>query len=284
MTRLLSPGTVAEATALLAAWPDARCIAGGATLVAMLNAGLIDAPVLVNLRSIGGLAGIERLGDGSLRIGALTLHAETAASPLFTGGQTMIPAAAAVIANPVVRNMGTMGGSVAFADPAADYPPALAACDATIEIAGPNGARELPVGQFFLDWYSTALDPGEIVTAIRVPAAPPNTVGAYRKLSRTHGDYAIASVALALGLRDGITTHIACAIGGCGPTPMRLPTLEAALIGQSLTPALLHEFGATLAEACDPVDDTRASAAYRRLVVPRLLASTFAEARLAASA
>jgi carbon-monoxide dehydrogenase medium subunit len=278
------PGRVAEAVALLAEHEEARCLAGGATLVAMMNAGLVTPGALVSLAGIPELARISAGTDGGLRIGAMTRHNDTAGSLLFHAGQRVVPAAAARIANQVVRNMGTMGGSISFADPAADYLPALVAAEATVEIAGPQGPRLVPIADFVTDWYTTALEPGELVTAILVPPAPAGSIGIYEKLDRVAGDFAIASVALVLALEDGICRAARIAIGGCGPAPVRLVEAEAGLVGTTLTDAGIAAAGALLTAACDPVDDVRASAAYRRAVVPRLLAKTIDRARRALAA
>ncbi|MEX2407704.1 MAG: FAD binding domain-containing protein, partial [Rhodovibrionaceae bacterium] len=143
-TEFLRPRSIDEAVAMLAAHEDARPLAGGATLVAMLNAGLIEPDAIVSLSGIEELRGIQAQENGGLRIGAMTRHAETAASALFRDGQQVVPHAAGQIANMPVRNMGTMGGSISFADPAIDYPPALTAAGAEIEIAGPGGTRRVP--------------------------------------------------------------------------------------------------------------------------------------------
>ncbi|MFO1349555.1 MAG: xanthine dehydrogenase family protein subunit M [Gammaproteobacteria bacterium] len=272
------PASVDDAVALLAADEGARCLAGGATLVAMLNARLLEPSALVSLAAIAELRCCERLGDGTVRIGAMRRHRETAFETDLRDGQRVLSAAAARIANPPVRNMGTLGGSISFADPAADYPPALVAADAIVEIAGPQGRRELAAEAFFRDWYITALQPGELVTAVRLPPAPPGSIGIYDKLARVAGDFAIASVALVLTMNGGSCESIRIAIGGCGPTPVRLPAVEAALVGTHLSDAAIAEAGAALAAACDPVDDVRASAEYRRRVVPRMLARALTEA------
>lgn len=264
------PATVEEAVALLARHETAICLAGGATLVAMMNANLIETEALVSLQRIEGLRGLAKLADGTVRIGAMSRHNDTAGFAHFDGGQSVVPAAAARIANHVVRNMGTMGGSIAFADPAADYPPALVAAAAVIEVTGPQGPRRLPADQFFVDWYTTALAPGELVTAIEIPRAAAHSVGSYDKLDRVSGDYAIASVALALSFEQGRLADLRIAVGGCGPTPVRVPEAERLVVEQG--PDLLPRAGAMIAEACDPVDDVRASADYRRAVVPRLVA------------
>lgn len=275
----LRPRSVEEALRHLSEHEDARPLAGGATLVAMLNAGLVEPDAIVSLSAIEELRGISEDGDGWLRVGSMTRHAETAASELFKEGQRVVPHAASQIANMPVRNMGTMGGSISFADPAIDYPPALTAAGAEIEIAGVDGSRRVPVQDFFLDWYTTALEEAELVTAIHIPPAPKGSIGHYEKLARVSGDYAIASVALVLAIEDGVCSAAQIAIGACGPTPIRLPEAENLLVGSGLDPDTLAGAGALLAEASDPVDDVRGSADYRRRLVPRLLAKAVAAAQ-----
>lgn len=282
MTRSMSfhePRTVDEAVALLAGDADARCLAGGATLVAMMNARLVEPSALVSLRHIEGLAGIEALADGTLRIGAMTLHRQTADDARLAAGRAVVREAAAVIASPPVRNMGTIGGSIAFGDPAADYPPALVAAGAEIEIVGPGGARKVTAGDFFTDWYETALAPGEIVVAVRVPPPPEDSASVYEKLARVEDDFAMVSVAVVLAMDGGACRHLRVAIGGCGPTPVHAAEAEERLIGGALDDEALRTLGEALAGASDPVDDVRASAEYRRMVMPRLVARTVKAAR-----
>lgn len=266
-----APITLEQAAGLLAADPEARCLAGGATLVAMLNAGLVHPSALISLRKVDGLCGISRADDGSVRIGAMTTHRITAAATELHDGQRALARAAGVIASPPVRNMGTIGGSIAFADPGADYPAALVAAAAEIEIAGTSGKRRLAAADFFTGWYETALEPGELVVAVHLPRGPAGAVGHYDKLARVEGDYATASVAVVLAMAGGHCSSIAIAIGACGPTPLRLPEAEALLIGGRLDDPALAAAGRLLADAADPVDDVRASADYRRMVIPRLL-------------
>ena len=265
------PNTIEEAVGLLAADPEAKCLAGGATLVAMMNAGLVQPSGLISLRRIAALHGIERSADGRVRIGAMTRHCQTAVSELLEGGHRVVRHAASVIASPPVRNMGTIGGAIAFADPAADYLPALVAAGAEIEIVGPNGLRRLAAEAFILDWYQTALEAGELIAAVHLPPGPPGAVGRFDKLSRVEGDYATVSVAVVLAMERGICSRVAVAVGACGPRPIRLPEAEQVLLGSRLDDGGLAIAGRILADAADPVDDVRASAGYRRLVIPRLV-------------
>jgi carbon-monoxide dehydrogenase medium subunit len=274
---LFIPQTIEEAIELLVQHEGARCISGGATLVAMMNAGLVEPGALISLRQIPGLAGIERESDGSVRIGAMTRHVDTATSAVFKDGQCVVPRAAIRIANRVVRNMGTMGGSISFADPAADYLAALTAADATIDIASPRGMRTLPVSRFVTDWYTPALASDEIVTSISVPAMPAGSIGHYEKLARVSGDFAIVSIAIIVKFEDGICRFLRVAVGGCGPAPLRLREAEVLLEGSRLSASLIGEAGRMLVAISDPVDDVRASGEYRRTVLPRLLAKALTQ-------
>ena len=158
--------------AALAENSGARCLAGGQTLVAMMNAGLIEPPLVIGLRRITELKGIEFDDTGSVVIGAMTTHAALARETRLSGGHAVLREAAATIAHPAIRNMGTLGGALSHADPNADYPPAVLAADAEIEVVGPGGRRTIPASDFFLDFLTSAIEPGEIVTKIRVP--PPD--------------------------------------------------------------------------------------------------------------
>lgn len=271
---LYRPHSLGAALGLLTENADARPLAGGASLVAMLNAGLVEPAALVSLACVDELHGISPLADGALRIGAMTRHRELSGHAALNGERTVLSEAAAAIANPTIRAMGTIGGSVALADPGADYPPPLVALSAMIEIVGRTGTRLVPAGEFFLDWYTTALGPGELVAAIRLPPAAAGA-GVYHKLARVAGDFAIASVALALR-GDG---QIRAVIGACGPRPLILEEANNELARGNVATA-----GALLASAADPVDDSRASAGYRRRVIPRMLARALAEAKMKAGA
>ncbi|ETX29189.1 FAD binding domain-containing protein [Roseivivax isoporae] len=273
MTEVLSPLTVDDAIALLVEHDEAMPLAGGATLIAMRNASLVEPSHLVSLDRIAELRGIDRTADGTIRIGAMTRHCDTAACAELTGSLHVLRRAAGMIANRVVRNMGTMGGAVANADPAADYLPALACCDATLEIAGPEGRRSLSIHDYVDDWYETALGEGEIITAIMLPA-PVEAPSAYRKIARVSGDYATASCAMALD-PDGQGLRVA--IGACGPGPLRDRAGEDALRGKLHDPAALAEFAGRLVALADPVDDVRGSAEYRLRLIPRLVASVLSE-------
>lgn len=283
-TTFQTPGTVEEAVAALAAaGEDAKPLSGGATLVALMNAGLVEVSSLVTLAGIEELGAFSRSSDGSVRIGAMRRHRQTARESDLRDGQAVLSRAAARIANVPVRNMGTIGGSIAFADPAADYPPALVAADARIEIAGADGRREVPASDFFQGWYETVLQPAEIVTAVVLPMAPVGSVGCYHKLCRVAGDFAIASVAVRLTLENNKVSDVRLAVGGCSGGPVRVAAAEEILMNTELDDKSVSAAGELICAELDPVDDVRASADYRLKVVPRLLRQTLEDAVLTAN-
>ena len=263
---LFRPRTVDEAVALLARDAEARPIAGGATLVAMMNARVAEPRALVSLAHIEEIRGITLQADGRVRVGAFTRHRETAASELLAGAAAVVPHAASQIANATVRNMGTIGGSVAFADPGLDYPPALVAAAALIEVASARGRRQVPAREFFVDWYTTALEPGEIVIGVILPKAAPGA-GFYAKHARVAGDYATASVACSLEASG----HCRVAVGACGPTPLADDEADA-ILSEDRGAAALARAAGLLVERADPLDDVRGSAGYRRRLIAPLLA------------
>lgn len=235
----VAPATLDEAYHALEL-EEARCLAGGQSLVAMMNLGLVSPARLVSLRRIEALRGVETQRDGSLRIGAMTTHAELAALEHASPAARLLAQAARVVAYPAVRAWGTLGGSVAHADPAADYPVVLLAAQAAIEIGSARGVRRVAAGDFFRGLFETALGRGEIVTAIHLPAGPSGHACRYEKLSLVAGDFAILSVA-ALGDR--------IVVGGYAARPVQLKDIQ----------------------EIEPTSDHRASAAYRRRVLPELV-------------
>ena len=200
----------------------------------------------------------------------MTTHDTIAQSTVFSGATSIVGQAAARIAHPVIRNVGTIGGSIAHADPAADFPTAIVAADAEIELVGAAGRRRLAARDFFLDYLQTALGVGELIYAVHLPPGPRGATSTYEKLARVDGDFAIASAAVVLGLQNGRCSHLRLVAGGCGPTPIRSDAAEARLLGTALGEEDMTEALAMFAAACDPLDDVRASAAYRRAVIQRL--------------
>jgi carbon-monoxide dehydrogenase medium subunit len=266
------PRSIAEALDLLAEHADARPLAGGASLVAMINAGLVAPAALVSLTRIPELSGIRPAPDGSITIGATTRHNGIAADARLSGIAAVLPHAAAQIAGTAVRNMGTIGGAIAHADPGLDFPPALFALEATVEIASAEGRRHVPIREFFVDWYSTILGPGEIVVAVHL-RRPKAGVGLYLKHARVSGDFAIASVAVTLA-RKG---EVRVAVGGCGPFPLASSDVDH-ILSSDLSPSAIARAGELLAALANPVDDVRGTAAYRKTLIPRMLARALSDA------
>ena len=276
--KYIEPASLSEALEILSTDDEARCLAGGATLVAMLNADLVEPSTLVGLRRIDELAGIA-VAEDHIRIGAMTTHAQIAADGRLTGNAAVVWDAAGQIAHPAIRNMGTIGGSVCHADPNADFPGALVAANAALEAVGQSGTRKIPADEFFLDYLETSLEEDEILSAILVPVEPVNASGRHLKFSRTHGDYATVSISLVLVMDGTDCSYARVAVGSAGPVPIHLDEADALLTGSALAAEAINRAGQKLAEAADPVDDVRGSAEYRRMIIPGLLQRAVDEAR-----
>ena len=268
------PRSLDEVFGLLATHGDgARLLAGGQTLLATLNMRLSEPSMLIDLGGIEALKGIsvERAADGNaagqvLRIGALVTHSEIEASALVAQHSPLLAMAAPHIAHRAIRNLGTWGGSIAYADPAAEWPACLVALEGVVVVRGANRERRIAAQDFFLDLYTTALAAGEIVTACELPLRQAGDVFVFDELARRHGDYAI--VGLALAARHGSVglQRLRLVFLGVGATPVRTPRTEAALEGRALTMPMLDTAMATLAAELNPMADlTTASATKRHL-------------------
>jgi carbon-monoxide dehydrogenase medium subunit len=274
--KYLEPETVEEAITALAGAEDARCLAGGATLVAMLNAELIDPKILVGLRKIRSLRGIRPTATG-IRIGAMTTHHEISEDQRLVGAMAVLRSAAGQIAHDAIRQVGTIGGSIAHADPGSDWPTAITAADARVELAGPGGTRSVGVDDFFLGYLQTAAQPGEIVTAVDIPSGPKSGHGHYLKFARVDGDYATVSIAIVLAMDGKRCSYVRFAAGACGPRPIRVAAAEQRLLGTELKADDIAAAGDLLAAKADPISDVRGSSEYRRLLIPRMLKRAIAE-------
>ncbi|MGH2406836.1 MAG: FAD binding domain-containing protein [Candidatus Limnocylindrales bacterium] len=268
----LRPASIAEAVAMLVEHgEDAKIVAGSTAVTIMLQQRLIEPAALVSIGRIdeGGLHEIRR-ADGQLRIGAL---ATLRAIELDATVRSAIPVLAdtfAKVANVRVRNIATVGGLVAEADYASDPPAVLLALDARIEATGPNGSRTIPVAEFFRAFYTTALEPGEIVTAVHVPAPPPRSHAVYEKfVTRSSEDRPCVGVMALVQLApDGATAQaVRIAVGAAAETPRRFPDLEATLHGTNLADTDLRRVADAYAERIDTLDDMRGSAWYRKEMV-----------------
>jgi aerobic carbon-monoxide dehydrogenase medium subunit len=245
---------------------DAKLIAGGTSLVIMMRQRLVRPNCLVSLRSVRGLNSIE-IHDGGTRIGGLATHREVESSSLLRRRLPLLAETYHHVATIRVRNMATVGGGLAHADPNQDPPPTLIALGATVKATSADGSRVIPLDEFFTDYYETVLKPDEIVTEVFVPKMAPNSAGAYLKfLPRTADDYATVSAAAMLTLdKTGKTINdVRIALGSVGVTPIRATAAESVLRGQPVKAEAFAEAGEKAKEAVDPVSDFRGSAAYKK--------------------
>jgi len=245
---------------------DAKLIAGGTALVIMMKQRLVHPSCLVSLRSVRGLNGIE-VKDGGLRIGGLATHREVESSALVRRRLPLLAETYHHVGTIRVRNMATVGGGLAHADPNQDPPPTLIALGATVKATSASGSRVIPLDEFFTDYYETVLKPDEIITEVFVPRLAANSGGAYLKfLPRTADDYATVSAAAVLTLDKNKKTisDVRIALGSVGVTPIRATAAEAVLRGQPVKAEGFAEAGEKAKEAVDPVSDFRGSAAYKK--------------------
>lgn len=267
----LRPATVAEALdAFAGAAGDASYIAGGQSLVPALALRLQAPDRLIDIAHIAALAGI-RLDGETLRIGALTRHAQLIDDPLIARHAPLLAEAAPHIAHPAIRNRGTIGGSLALADPAAELPAMMLAAGATIEIAGPDGVRQVAADDFFLDLYQTALAPGELVTAVLVPVARPDERFAFDELARRRGDYALVGAGIRVRHAGGTVAEIRIAFLSVAATPLRARAAEEALAGTVLDADAIARAQEALDDDLDPSDEAHMPAATRRHLARVLL-------------
>ena len=261
------PASLTEAFALLDAHgQDAHVFAGGTALVLLMRLGLIAPAHVVSLRRIGDLREIGILPTGGLEIGALVTHAEVERSALVQRFFAPLAQTFGRVATVRVRNQATVGGNIAHADPASDPPPMLMALDADVAIASRAGSRTLPVHAFFTGIFETALAPGEIVTAIRIPPPASGTRGTYVKfLPASQDDFATVSVAATLRTgTSGKVEHVRLALGSVGMTPLRARRAEDALLGRTLTAQAIADATALVREEVNPLSDARGTADYKR--------------------
>ncbi len=264
----VAPASLAEATAFLAAHPDeAKIVAGGHSLIPLMKLRLANPKYLVDIARLPGIRGIREV-DGALEIGALTTHYEIESSPLVRERLPVLAETAAVIGDVQVRNRGTIGGSLAHADPAADYPAVILALDAEIAATGSTGQRTIKATEFFVDLLTTALTPDEVITSVRIPIPGAGSGASYQKFPHPASRYAITGVAAVVRLdANGSVTSAAIGITGATSKPVRAAAAEAAVAGSNLDEATLQRASAAAAEAIDPVGDIHASAEYRRHLV-----------------
>jgi carbon-monoxide dehydrogenase medium subunit len=280
-----APRTLPEAIALLQQHgEDAKILAGGHSLIPLMKLRLATPAYLIDINRIAGLAYIKEEG-GYLRIGALTREADLEASELVRTRYPLLADTARVIADPLVRNLATVGGNLAHADPANDHPATMLAYGAELVAAGPSGERIIPITDFFIGLFATALAHDEILTEIRIPIPPPRSGGAYFKLERKVGDYATAGVAVQLTLDDtGTCRYVGIGLTAVGDMPIKATRAEAALRGQPLDDTSIRATAQIASEECDPTGDLRGPAEYKRAMVRELTRRALSTARERAGA
>jgi aerobic carbon-monoxide dehydrogenase medium subunit len=279
------PDTLEQALHLLDEHgPDAKPLAGGQSLVPAMNFRLAQPPVLVDLNRVASLAGLEALDDGGLRLGGMTRQRAVEHSPLVAERAPLLAATMPWIAHPPIRTRGTIGGSLAHADPAAELPAVMLALGATIGVRSRAGARAVPASEFFLGLFATALMPGELLVEVTIPPPRPGAGWAMDEIARRHGDFALAGVAAVVVLGDGgRVASAAVALIGAHDRAIRATAAERVLVGEAPTATVLREAGAAAARVdADPGSDVHASAAYRRhligVLVPRVVAHAVSRA------
>jgi len=258
-----APATVDDAIQLLTQHPDdAKIIAGGHSLLPMMKLRFAEPAHLINIFEIPELKGITEEG-GKLRIGAMTTESELIRSALINEKCPLIAEAAKMIADPQVRNRGTIGGDIAHGDPGNDHPAVMLALEADIIVKGPQGERAIAAKDFFLGTYLTALESNEIITALRVPVSRPGSGYGFNKLKRKTGDFATAGATVALHLNGKTCDKIRIALTNVGPTAFRAEAAEALLQGREIDDALIEQAAKKVMESCEPAEDLRGDAEYK---------------------
>jgi carbon-monoxide dehydrogenase medium subunit len=266
-----APKTLDEAVALLARLGDsAKILAGGQSLIPAMRFRLAAPDALVDLGRIRDLSYVEERGD-HLAIGALTREHALEASPVVAKSYPLLLDTAKVIADPIVRNKATVGGNLAHADPANDHPATMLAYNAQVVARGPKGTRTIAIDDLFVGLFETSLIPGEILTEIRIPKPGAGSGGAYLKIERKVGDYAVAAVAVQLELAGGAIKRVRVGLTNVSSIPMRAKNAEAALTGKQPTGDVLEAAGVAAAAECDPSADLRGQVDYKRDLVRVLI-------------
>jgi carbon-monoxide dehydrogenase medium subunit len=258
---------------------EARYLAGGQSLVPMMNFRVAAPTALIDLNRVAGMSDVGTEADGGLRLGAMVRTRRIETDPAIAAASPLLAAAAAHVAHVQIRNRGTIGGSIAHADPAAEFPGIVVACDAEIRLRGPDGGRAVPATDFFEGVFATAVGDGELVAEIVFPRWPADRRWAFRELARRDGDFALVGIAAWIDLdADGAVDNCGLAAIGAGDTPRRLPSAEAALKGEIPSPETFTAAAVAAAGDLEPGSDIHASAEYRREVGGVLVERTLREA------
>ena len=279
------PATLEEALALLERYEgDAKVLAGGQSLIPLMNMRLARPAALIDLERVAGLTGLRFDGD-VLHVGAMTRHMEIERSAAVRERIGILSAAMPYVGHLAIRSRGTFGGSLAHADPAAELPALATLFDATFTIAGSGGTREVPWSDFFITFLTSCLEPAEILTGITLTLAPPQAGWSFHEIARRHGDFALAGCAARVEL-DAEGERIASArvaLFGVDATPVRLLDAEPALIGLVPSAAAIADIAAAAAAKLEPATDVHGSTAFRRDIARRLIASGIRDAAAHAS-
>ncbi len=274
-----APSTIDEATALLTKLgEDAKVLSGGQSLIPLMKLRLASPAHLVDINAIPGLSGI-READGFLRIGALTRESDLEESEIVRTRYPLLHDTSKVIADPIVRNLATVGGNLAHGDPANDHPATMLALGAEIVAVGPKGERRMPIATFFTGPFETGLKPDEILVEIRIAVPPARSGGAYLKLERKVGDFATAAVAVQVTLgANGACEQVGIGLTNVGLTPIKATKAEASLKGKALDESAIKQAAELAAQAAEPSADLRGSVEYKKDLVRVLTARALRKA------
>ena len=269
----LRPATIPEAISYLQQYgEDAKILSGGQSLIPMMKLRLARPAYLIDINRIAGLSYVKE-EDGHLKIGGLTREAELEQSPVVRAKFPILLDTAHVIADPQVRNLATVAGNLAHGDPANDHPATMMSLGAKIVATGPKGERVIPVEEFFVSLFTTALQPDEIVTEIRIPLPPARSGGAYFKLERKVGDFATAAVAAQVTLdSSGTCQQVGIGLTNVGPTPIKARKAEAFLLGKKPDDATIKQAAQLASDEAQPSSDLRGPAEYKKGLVKELAA------------
>jgi len=265
------PTTSREALDLLGKHgDDARVIAGGQSLLVMIRQRFLSPSYLISLKKVSGLQGVTEDPSGKLVIGAMTTHKEVSSSPVLSRKVPILCQAGGKVGSTAIRNMGTIGGNVCHNEMGADPPSALLALDAKAVCESAKGRRTVPLEGFFKDFLETALQHGEILTALEIPAPPANAAGGYLKHVLRTGDLAIVGTAVLLDVESAgrKCREVRIGLGGVSPIPLRARKTEAFLRGKEISEAILNEAGEIAMSEVEPITDSHGTAEYRRRMVP----------------
>jgi carbon-monoxide dehydrogenase medium subunit len=270
----VAPKTLHEALQLLDQYRDQyKIIAGGQSLLIMMRQGLIAPEILIDIKGLSELDYIKSDNQKGLSLGALTTHRTIEKSPVIKTSFGVIAEMESRLASIQTRNWGSIGGNLCHGDPAGDLAPVLIALNATLTVAGMKGERQMLVEDFFLDYFETALEHGELLREIQIPAIPPNTGVAYTKFNVIETEMATVGVAVSVTLasKEGNCKDVRIVLGNAAPKPMRAKRAEEVLRGKKVTDALLQEAGEIASTEGDPISDIHASAEYRQELIKVLV-------------